>query len=83
MQLRAPNAARGASSSELTNGERRVSPSRSYFTQSMSLLGRIKDVNPNGVQFNLTCRSGDVFLIDVATRGLSASGGSRPRGRSR
>ena len=38
-------------------------PLRNYFTQSMSLLGRIKDVN--GSTFNLQCRSGDVYRIAV------------------
>ena len=36
-------------------------PSRRYFTQSMSLLGRIENID--GVYFSLRCRSGDMFRI--------------------
>jgi len=36
-----------------------------YFTQSMSLLGTVSEVNEKQGSFRLRCRSGDEFLVQT------------------
>ncbi|MFO1371473.1 MAG: N-acyl-D-glucosamine 2-epimerase [Candidatus Competibacteraceae bacterium] len=38
-----------------------------YFSQSMSLMGTVTNVNPAGASFTLRCRSGDSFLVQAGS----------------
>jgi mannose/cellobiose epimerase-like protein (N-acyl-D-glucosamine 2-epimerase family) len=43
-----------------------MSPPRNYFTQAMSLMGRVDNVDAENAAFTVRCRSGDVFRVDTA-----------------
>lgn len=39
-----------------------------YFSQSMTLMGTVTNVNPAGASFTLRCRNGDSFLVQVSSQ---------------
>ncbi|MCB1781525.1 MAG: N-acyl-D-glucosamine 2-epimerase, partial [Candidatus Competibacteraceae bacterium] len=38
-----------------------------YFSQSMTLMGTVTNVNPSSASFTLRCRSGDSFIIQASS----------------
>ncbi len=39
-----------------------------YFSQSMTLMGTVSNVNPSAASFTLRCRNGDSFLVQVGAQ---------------
>ena len=44
-----------------------------YFSQSMTLMGTVTNVDPAEASFTLRCRSGDSFQIQASCKRRSAS----------